>query len=418
VKTPPSQDDFAKLLMDRIRQAGEKGKIICETEGFCLRGEGKAYAAMFLTNAYKEYCAADSNGRERVIETWVRNWFFLTNAYKEYCAADSNGRERVIQTWVRNWFAASKDMPEDFEDAKPDLLPIVRSRSHFELNCLELPLDWPHQVLGEHFGVGIAYDLPESMLLIQRTDLDAWGVSFYKALEAAMESLLSLKAEFICPESGEGAYLSATGDNYDASRLLIKDAIRAFRVKGDPIAMIPNRENLIVVGSEDVEGLAGMVKLATEVVKEPHPISGIALWLEGDEWTPWLPPPSHPSYKEFQELRLQTFGQDYAQQKEMLDKLHEKNGEDVFVASFSVIQSPEGRVVSYATWVADADSLLPKTDVLVLGRLGTMPVMVEWQRAVDIVGDLMEPVDIYPPRYRVRGFPSEKQLAAMGNMLP
>ena len=38
-------------------------------------------------------------------------------------------------------------------------------------------------------------------------------------------------------------------------------------------------------------------------------------------------------------------------------------------------------------------------------------------RATDVAGDLLEPMDIYPPRYRVREFPSEKQLAAMGNML-
>ncbi len=130
-----------------------------------------------------------------------------------------------------------------------------------------------------------------------------------------------------------------------------------------------------------------------------------------------MPPPSHPSYKDFQELRFRTLGQDYAQQKDMLDKLHAKNGEDVFVASFSVIKSPDGRMFSYATWTATTDSLLPKTDTLVFGRLGTEPQMVEWEKAVEVVGDLMETVDIYPPRFRVREFPTEEQLKAMGNML-
>jgi hypothetical protein len=74
--------------------------------------------------------------------------------------------------------------------------------------------------------------------------------------------------------------------------------------------------------------------------------------------------------------------------------------------------------LSYATWTETTNTLLPKTDTLVLGRLGGKPHMVEWQRAVDIVGDLMEAVDIYPPRYRVRSFPSDEQLAVMGNMLP
>ena len=163
-----------------------------------------------------------------------------------------------------------------------------------------------------------------------------------------MENLSSLPAKFIGPQSGEGVYLSATGDSYDASRLLLTDIIRQFKVKGDPIAMIPNRENLVVVGSEDAEGLAGMLKMAAEALEQPRPISGIALRLDGDEWTPWLPDVSHPLYKDFQRLHLQSLGQDYAQQKDLLDKLHEKNGEDIFVATFSAIETPDGRLFSYA----------------------------------------------------------------------
>ena len=30
---PPTQDDFAKLMTDRIRQAGEKGDIIVRARG-------------------------------------------------------------------------------------------------------------------------------------------------------------------------------------------------------------------------------------------------------------------------------------------------------------------------------------------------------------------------------------------------
>ena len=35
---------------------------------------------------------------------------------------------------------------------------------------------------------------------------------------------------------------------------------------------------------------------------------------------------------------MQSAGQDYSEQKELLDRLHEKTGEDVFVASYSVMQ--------------------------------------------------------------------------------
>ncbi len=393
--TPLSKDDFAKLLMDRIRQAGEKGSIVYEPEEFRLRGEGKQAFA-----------------------------FFLGNAYKEYCSADEDSRGRVIGHWARGWFALGKDAPDDFEDVKPDLLPVVRGRSYFDLTRLRgeiesgNPASWPYQVLAEHFGVALVYDLPESMRSVQQTSLDAWGVTFYEAMEVARENLARLPAKFIGPPSGEGVYLSATRDGYDASRLVLIDLVRQFKVNGEHIAMIPNRENLVVVGSDDVKGLSGMLKLAVKAWEQPRPISGIALRLDGDEWVPWLPGVSHPLFKDFHQIQLQWLAHDYAEQKVLFDKLHEKKGEDIFVAAFSATEVPDGRVVSYTAWAAEVThALLPKTDMVVLGRIGGERRMVQWQELMDMVGDLMEPLDIYPARYRVREFPSEKQFAAMGNVL-
>ena len=54
----PTHDDFAKLLVDRIRQADEKGNIVYESNEFRLRREGERGAIIFLANAYREYCAA------------------------------------------------------------------------------------------------------------------------------------------------------------------------------------------------------------------------------------------------------------------------------------------------------------------------------------------------------------------------
>jgi hypothetical protein len=253
------------------------------------------------------------------------------------------------------------------------------------------------------------------MGLIPKAILDAWGVSFHDAMEAALDNLRSLPVKFARHVS-KVVYWSAMDDNYDASRLLMTDACRSIPVIGQPIAMIPNRDNLLITGSDDVVGLAEMAAQVAKVLKEAHPISGIALCLDGEEWTPWLPPSDHPAYKDFQRLRLQTLGQDYAEQKELLDKLQEKNDEGVIAGSYLVFESPEGRGGSVAIWAADVDTLLPKADRVVFDRNGQLA-MVEWQNVVDVVGDLMERLDIYPPRYLVTGFPSEKQLAAMGNML-
>jgi hypothetical protein len=36
-----------------------------------------------------------------------------------------------------------------------------------------------------------------------------------------------------------------------------------------------------------------------------------------------------------------------------------------------------------------------------------------WEHVAAIVGDLLEPMGIYPERYRVRSFPSEEQIVAI-----
>ena len=166
-------------MIDRIQQAGEKGPIAYQPEEFRLRGEGERSAALMLNNAYKEYCAADEENRDK-----------------------------ILRHWVRNWFSVLRDMPEDFEDVKPDLLPIVRSRSHFELNQLRslvesgMPISWPYVPLGEHFGVALVYDLPDAMRSIPQANLDAWGLTLYEVLEIARENLASPAGEVHRPAVG------------------------------------------------------------------------------------------------------------------------------------------------------------------------------------------------------------------------
>ena len=312
----------------------------------------------------------------------------LGNAYKEYCAADAEKRERVLRHWVRNWFSVLRDMPEDFEDVKPDLLPIVRSRSHFELNQLRslvesgTPISWPYVPLGEHFGVALVYDLPDAMRSIPQANLDAWGLTLYEALEIARENLAALPAKFIGPQSGEGVYLSATGDNYDASRILSPELIGQFQVKGDPVAMIANRDNLIVAGADDAEsGLDAMLKMAAEALEQLRPISSVAVRFDGEEWVPWLPEAAHPLHKQFRRFYFDAVGRDYAEQKELLDRLHAKTNKNIFVATFNVVQDPQGRLLSYAVWTESVESLLPQTDMVVFGGLEGEPTMVPWSKA-------------------------------------
>ena len=98
-------------------------------------------------------------------------------------------------------------LPEAFDDLHPDLLPIVRTRSYFDLARVNSGkgVVLPHQVLGDHLAIGLVYDLPQAMRSISQDDLDGWGVSFYEALEAARHNLTQLEHAFHRPQAGRGS---------------------------------------------------------------------------------------------------------------------------------------------------------------------------------------------------------------------
>jgi hypothetical protein len=386
---PLEKDEFAQRVMDGIRKAGAVGEIAYDPKRYCL-------------------LLGDKDGPT----------LFLGNGYDEYCSAAETMQPQVLQKLVRAWFAGAIKLPEAFEDLHPDLLPTVRTRSYFDLALLNKgkAAVLPHQVLGEHLAVGLVYDLPQAMRTISQEDLDGWGVTFYEALEAARYNLMQLEHAFIGPKDGEGVYLSTGGDGYGSSRLILMDLIRRLRVAGNCIAMVPNPDTLIVTGAEDLNGLKGMLGLAAEALQKPRPISGVALRLDGDDWVTWLPDPAHPLHNEFRGLQLQSVARSYAEQKQALDV----RKEDVFIASCFLVHDPEsGQYMTYCAWPLALPAILPKTDqIAFMPSPDESPLMTQWNRAVEVVGDLMEPLDMYPERFRVSEFPTEEQLAALEGTMP
>jgi hypothetical protein len=76
-------------------------------------------------------------------------------------------------------------------------------------------------------------------------------------------------------------------------------------------------------------------------------------------------------------------------------------------------------VYSYAVWAKDCDSLLPRADWITFFRgEGDLPANAPWEKVEQIVGHLMEPTADYPIRYRVKEFPSDAELAALGSNDP
>src|SRR5262249_50330402 len=166
-------------------------------------------------------------------------------------------------------------------------------------------------------------------------------------------------------------------------------------VAGDPVVMVPNRDTLLLAGSADENGLGRLAALAEEAYEQPRSTSGMAFRLtEEDEWVPFLPRRSHPEYRRFKLLQVKTLGGDYADQGDALKALHQKTGQDVFVASFSALQGKEtGEIRSYCVWSEGVVSFLPRTDDIFFFRPkdgeGDTVAKAPWDRAQVALGDLM-----------------------------
>jgi hypothetical protein len=103
---------------------------------------------------------------------------------------------------------------------------------------------------------------------------------------------------------------------------------------------------------------------------------------------------------------------EYSDQKPLLEALHEREGIGIFVAAYSAIQKDEGDVFSYCVWSKGVDSYLPRTHKVMFYEDGKEGVIGgDWDTVARVVGRLMEPVeDMYPPRWRVREFPTPAEL--------
>lgn len=323
-------------------------------------------------------------------------------------------------------FVSSKDeLPASFDEARPNLRPKIWPRATFtELQLRQRiaggkEIDVPLYLLGSHLVTTVVYDLPNSMRSLSQEDFENWNVSYYEAMEAACENLKEASVAY--SKIGDGFYSAVSGDSYHSSRILLKDQIAEWDVVGDKVAMVPQRDSLFVTGSEDDVSLKIMLSLTeTTIAEQPRPLCPIPLRLVDDEWEDWMVPRSHELYRSYKDLEANFLGGLYADQKSLLDQLHEKDGVDIFVASFSGIKKEStGETLSYCLWSKGVDTLLPKTQLLMLGAGQESVSICEWERVFEVVGDLMElDDDLYPARYRVTEFPSDAQIAEIGTIEP
>lgn len=392
----PSPARFARQVIERLEQAGYPHELVYEEDEFCLivREDGRQTGVLNLTNVYAEHLKLSK--------------------------ADRAGHVTHI---ARMMATAAQQLPDEFEDASYDLMPSIRSKSYVEMIRLQAELESgmggssiPYEEVGGHLAAHVVFDLPGSTVLIEGSVLEGWGTTFYEAMETARYNLQ--EREFALAKAGDGVYLSVTGDDYDASRLLLTELVSELEVKGEPVALVPNRDSLLITGSEDEQGLELVARIAEQALEEPRPISAIPICFNGVEWVDWKPRGNSSLQQQFSILETKSLAGDYATQKRLLDALYEKNRTQRYIAQYAFAKK-KGRFFNYCVLTEGLVTLAPKTEYLVFCRdPQNITASARWERAAEVLDGLQEPVDdLYPPRFLVSRFPTSDQLARLGNEL-
>jgi uncharacterized protein YtpQ (UPF0354 family) len=398
---PLERDAFAWRAIETLRAAGETRDIQYDAGAFLLR------------------LGAGDDGKGDVL--------FLSNFFDEYLASPPEQRDEVFSrlTQVR----AMPALPRTFAEARANLLPVVRGRTLFEQAQRVVngepgeptPIAW--KPLRGFLGLGLAFDAPDTLRYLGPDDLARWGVSFDQTLTVALENLRQRSTETL-EQLAPGTCQSPWQDNYASSRLLLDEVVRRCQVRGEPVALVPHRDLLLITGSDDEDGLRQVAERAQKALMAPRALDGRALRLTSQGWVPFMPERLSNAWDAFRTLELFTRARDYDEQTQQLEKLHEERGEDIFVAAYTPYQDERGRSISYAVWLKGVDALLPRTEVIffmdpALGQEAPPVGIARWEEVAKAVGGLLVPVEgLYPERYRVRGFPSEEQLARWRNTDP
>ncbi|GKS88754.1 DUF1444 family protein [Acidovorax sp. SUPP2539] len=390
----PGPDTFAKRFLAALRAQGAGEDMDYDPDTFQLVGRNGR--TINLHNLYQTYSNSDHRHRDEAIRSYVA-------AFME----GNNGESQAMT----------------FEKVRPTLMPVLRHRAMLEemrlVHRREHGPDAAFTVVFRDIADDcvelLAVDRTESVSPLLQGPNQEWGITLEQGLAIAHDNLRDATSDRFV-EVAPGVFRGAWQDAYDTSRVLLPDVIERVAVRGRPVFMLPTRDCLLVVGDRDEAPMAAMLELSIEAASQGRCISALAYTYEERRIVPFaLSQPQH--LRRQDDLRRMMDASSYAMQNELLQAVHKTEQLDIFVASYRLYKENDGsgHQFSLATWTEDVDILLPKADRIAFvtsNEEGDADVVVvRWNQAVGVVGALMElQPDFYPPRYRVRSFPSSVQL--------
>lgn len=357
----------------------------------------------------------DDDGKR--VSTW-----FLSNLRHELDRTPESEHEGVFKRFL-DGIGEAGARSRTYSDVRPHLRVLLKDQSYPSyinlVNRVEMPGEEGSPVISRSLAADVIAccieETASSLNFITERDVKEWGVTAEQALDDAFANIRALTIEF---HEVNGARFVLAQDSFIAARLLCEEQIRALPLQGMPVAVVPDRDTLFVVGSEDAEGLSKLAGLVRRQLTEAsRHVSPRPLMLTSQGWGEFVPP--EPSRMAFANIARQYDSASWNEYKRFLERDLEQRGEDIFVATLNVYEiNDTGEVFTCITWSRDVDSIFPEADrVCFFDSIDETIRVAAWVDVFRVMGAEMVRMEGLPPRYRVREFPTPEQLLSMGAKL-
>jgi hypothetical protein len=346
---------------------------------------------------------------------------FIGNLVREILAAPIAGREAIYQRYVLSSIESEHgERPADYEFVKSNLRVLLKDSGYPDFIALLNATDFPDSeraplVFEPVVGDVIACCVQEEnhgLRFVTESDLAQWRVDAATALADAKANVSALPFQISEPQPGRFVF---NDDSFIASRFVNTRMFDDLPVRGEWVAVIPDRNTFFVSDSEDLDTMASLALLAKQQLEAGERIiSGLPFVLREGRWQ--VHEPAGPLRPLFANVALQYRASYWAEFKSALEKDLERRGQDIFVASLTVREEPPaGAYYCMAVWSKDVDTILPVVDRLYFfDREANTTRAAPWAAVVGVMEAEMAREGGLPERYRVKSFPSAEQFAAMG----
>ncbi len=216
---------------------------------------------------------------------------YLDNAYREYKNSPLE-IDDILNRYGSSMLSTISTI--DTQYTKESILPIIKDflfikNAHDQMqkydNVKIIPLIY--EKLNDVLYIVYAFDTRENIRYLSQNDLKLLKLDKTQLLKIAKNNLLNYLPEIQTQgDTSELSVVIADG-NYEASLLLIDDLWNKnnFPVKGNIVVYIPNRDTVLVTGSDDKINLDKIHEIVySPNVEWPHIVAEVGFIRSGNTW--------------------------------------------------------------------------------------------------------------------------------------